>query len=117
MKLKEVIELIEEYKVPLGLGEWEFTFPGVSNTLFCHDLGKNFAEIEYDKFECKATIKFSKDMKKKSHADKINVIVHELIHMKLGLHGEYIGELLENLEERLVNDITRLICYVKEGKE
>jgi hypothetical protein len=102
-KVKKYVKFLEEYKCACGLDNWELSL----YTKYCTDMGTNLAHTDYNPLEKEAQISLSKELKEFDEKKVLNILLHELIHTRVG----YMQAMTENVislhEEMLVNDLTK----------
>lgn len=67
----------------------------------------NFAEVEPELYEKEMVVKLSEEFHKLSASRKKNILLHELIHGRVEIYNKKRDQMMEELEEEYVNDITR----------
>ena len=85
----------------VGLSDWVIDLKTSYKNL------EELANVDYDIYEKKLIIQLSTRFKKLDETRKYNVLLHELVHARIGVFNEQRDKLLETLEEDLVNDLVR----------
>ena len=95
------LSFLKTHKKLVGLSDWNIILSKkvVENN--------NVAEVEPDMYEKELEIKLSNTFHKLTHNKKKNVLLHELIHGRVEIFNKKKELVVEELEEELVNDLTR----------
>jgi hypothetical protein len=104
LSMKKIRDLITYHKNNLCLNDWSYTIQ--TNVIMKNSIAEVSFDIPYRKFH----ISFSKECEDLSKEDLIKTIIHEMIHMKLGITQSKFNDALKKIsyefEEQLVDDIT-----------
>ena len=95
------LKFLNENKKLVGLSDWKITI----SKKYLDD--GNFAEVEPNIYEKELEVTLSKQFYGLQHVRKKNVLLHELIHGRVEIFNKRKEQIVEELEEDMVNDITR----------
>ena len=99
VKYQEIVDRLKSY---LKLADWEFELTYTAR-LNC----SSQARIEIDMVEKKGTITVTDIFINKDNNAKANILLHELLHLKVSLIRQKLADLQYTIEEEIVNDLTR----------
>ena len=101
-KHKIFAEFLNEHKSLAGLSDWNIVLSKKLKN------GKDsYAEVLTDSLEKEIEIMLYSSFMKFNEKRQANILMHELVHARVSVYKEQIEKLQEDLEENLVNDITR----------
>ena len=122
MNKEKAKELLDEWKERLGLQEWAISF---AINVPIKDLDENDGNVEYDTSLKVARIKIAvenEDERNWVKYDFEEILIHELLHIKLGLIDlqevrSYEQKLLTDTIHQLVEDIAQALIMAKYNKK
>ena len=118
MNLKDILELLDKLKVPMGLGIYTFTIESDKRgNIYFKNIQDRWAEVEHNKCDGTAMITLTKELKQKPKEFIRNVLIHELVHMRIHAFNKDIEFYSADKEEDLVNDLVRAIEEVETWKK
>jgi hypothetical protein len=86
----------------LGISDWKITLDKE-----VQDLGPNFARIHFDPIEKEGEVQVSFTFLDKPDNKKLNILLHEIVHLRVACLNKNVEDYRENEEEEMVNDIVR----------
>jgi len=101
-KLDVYLNFVSDYVSICGLDDWE-----VNIKKYYEIQQDTLARTNLDYINKIATIVISYDLKNENEQYVKSILLHELIHTRLGAMTQFVNELKEIQEEIFVNDITR----------
>lgn len=122
MNKEKAKELLDEWKERLGLQEWAIS---LAINVPIKDLDENDGNVEYDTSLKVARIKIAvenEDERNWVKYDFEEILIHELLHIKLGLIDlqevrSYEQKLLTDTIHQLVEDIAQALMMAKYNKK
>jgi hypothetical protein len=108
MKRKQMLEIMNEFKVLVGLGDFKVLLNGEFQ-----DLKDNFAEVEPDIWEKTLSVKLAKKFKTAPFPQQRNILIHEMVHARFGIFSQKCAQLAETEEELFINDVVRGLEQLK----
>jgi len=102
-KIKKYLKFLNNFTSACGMADWKIILVGK----YQHDLGDSLARTGFDPMEKEAEISLSAELKGCPDKKVFNILLHELIHTRLGYMNYMIEDATNIHEEMFVNDITR----------
>lgn len=102
-KVKKYLKFLEEFKTACGMDTWEIQL----YTNYCYNMGDNLAHSDYNHMEKECQISLSKELAQYDDKKVLNILLHELIHTRVGYANSLAQGAIDLQEELLVNDITK----------
>jgi hypothetical protein len=91
----------------VGLAGWKVTLDKSYQ-----DLGVNLARVHLDPVEKEAEVQVSELFIEKNDCQKLNILLHELLHTRVAWLNKKVEDYRESEEEEMVNDIIRGFEFV-----
>ena len=102
-QIKRYLNFLGENKCLIGLSDWTIILHTHTDKLGT----KTLATVSTDIWEKELNVTVTEDFLKKSIQKQNNILLHELIHVRIRYFRERVSEFESIEEEHLVNDLTR----------
>jgi len=112
-KNKTYFKFLEEHKRLVGLSDWSIIL--VPEPKLDIEDG-TIANTGVDEMEQEITITLYKPFYSKTTSQRINILMHELIHSRIAIFNGEVRRTQLHHEEKLTNDLTRGFERIKYGK-
>lgn len=112
MNEKEVVDFFNEHKTYIGFGNYE-----VLITFSNNNKSNAHAEIVVKEIAQQIDLTFYKSFMEMGDDKQVNIIFHELVHGRVELKINRCEHMLDDEEEKMVNDIARLVENAKKYKK
>lgn len=99
--IKQYLNFLNDKKSLIGLSDWVVLLNGDFKDM------DEYATVEFDIYEKTLKVDLSVKFESVDVRRKRNILMHELVHAKIGIYNEEIKELIRVREEHLVNDLTK----------
>lgn len=106
--MKWIGEIMNSFKDKFGLADYKIF---INSNKFTSD--GTIAKMDFNWFEKELVLQLSEDFFELPEEKQYNVLIHELLHARVGLLEFVKSRLTADLEEQFVNDVVRGIEAIK----